>query len=307
MNVITDITELIGKTPLLRLTNFHVPEGVAVYAKLEMMNPGGSIKDRLGDMLIQEALASGRIQPGGVIIEATAGNTGIGLALNARKHGLRAIFCVPEHFSIEKQKIMQALGAKIVHTPKKDGMQGAIEKAILLEKEIENSYCVLQFKNRVNPLTYYKTLGPELWEALDGNIHTFVAGAGSGGTFAGTAAFLKEKNADIKTVIVEPEGSILNGGEPHAHKTEGIGMEFIPDYMDKSHFDAIYTVTDENAFSFVKEAAEKEGLLIGSSSGAALFAALEEAKRAPAGTNIVTIFPDSSDRYISKNIFGGGI
>ncbi len=307
MTVITDITELIGNTPLLRLKNFDVPKGVTVYAKLEMMNPGGSIKDRLGDMLIRDALESGKVKPGGVIIEATAGNTGIGLALSARKHGLQAIFCVPEHFSTEKQQIMQALGASIIHTPRQDGMQGAIQKAIQLETEIDNSYCVLQFKNQVNPSTYYKTLGPEIWEALDGNIHTFVAGAGSGGTFAGTASFLKEKNPAVKTVIVEPEGSILNGGEPHAHKTEGIGMEFIPDYMNKSHFDEIYTVTDENAFRLVKEAAEQEGLLIGSSSGAALYAALEEAKKASAGTNIVTVLPDSSDRYISKHIYEGGI
>ncbi|MCY7917810.1 O-acetylserine dependent cystathionine beta-synthase [Bacillus vallismortis] len=307
MAVITDITELIGNTPLLRLKNFDVPEGVTVYAKLEMMNPGGSIKDRLGDMLIRDALESGRVKPGGVIIEATAGNTGIGLALSARKYGLQAIFCVPEHFSTEKQQIMQALGASIIHTPRQDGMQGAIEKAIQLETEIKNSYCVLQFKNQVNPSTYYKTLGPEIWEALDGKIHTFVAGAGSGGTFAGTASFLKERNPTVKTVIVEPEGSILNGGEPHAHKTEGIGMEFIPGYMNESHFDEIYTVTDGDAFRLVKEAAEKEGLLIGSSSGAALYAALEEAKKASAGTNIVTVFPDSSDRYISKQIYEGGI
>ncbi|KXZ16600.1 cysteine synthase [Bacillus nakamurai] len=306
MNVITDVTELIGNTPLLRLNHFDIPEGTAVYAKLEMMNPGGSIKDRLGEMLIEDALQSGKLKSGGVIIEATAGNTGIGLALSARKHQLRAIFCVPEHFSREKQKIMEALGAEIVHTPREGGMQGAIQKALELEQEINNSYAVLQFKNRVNPLTYYRTLGPEIWEALSGNIHAFVAGAGSGGTFAGTAAYLKEKNPGIKTVIVEPEGSILNGGEPYAHKTEGIGMEFIPDYMDQSHFDAIYTVEDETAFSLVKEAAEKEGLLIGSSSGAALYAALQEAKKAPRGANIVTIFPDGSDRYISKNIFQGG-
>ncbi|WP_121642967.1 O-acetylserine dependent cystathionine beta-synthase [Bacillus vallismortis] len=307
MAVITDITELIGNTPLLRLKNFDVPEGVTVYAKLEMMNPGGSIKDRLGDMLIRDALESGRVKPGGVIIEATAGNTGIGLALSARKYGVQAIFCVPEHFSTEKQQIMQALGASIIHTPRQDGMQGAIQKAIQLETEIKNSYCVLQFENQVNPSTYYKTLGPEIWEALDGKIHTFVAGAGSGGTFAGTASFLKERNPAVKTVIVEPEGSILNGGEPHAHKTEGIGMEFIPGYMNESHFDEIYTVTDGDAFRLVKEAAEKEGLLIGSSSGAALYAALEEAKKASVGTNIVTVFPDSSDRYISKQIYEGGI
>lgn len=186
-------------------------------------------------------------------------------------------------------------------------MKGAIEKALELEKEIPNSYCILQFKNPVNPLAYYKALAPEIWDDLDGRIDVFVAGAGSGGTFAGTAKFLKEKNPSIKTVIVEPEGSILNGGEPHGHKTEGIGMEFIPEYMDESHFDEIYTVLDEDAFRLVKEAAEKEGLLIGSSSGAALFAALKEAEKAKAGTNIVTIFPDSSDRYLSKKIYEGGI
>ncbi|MBU8786921.1 MULTISPECIES: PLP-dependent cysteine synthase family protein [Bacillus] len=307
MNVITDITQLIGKTPLLKLQKFQTPKGVNIYAKLEMMNPGGSIKDRLGEMLIDEALSSGKLKPGGTVIEATAGNTGIGLALSARKHGITAVFCVPEHFSMEKQAIMKALGAKIVHTPRSKGMKGAIQKARELEKEIDGSYCVLQFENRVNPLVYYKTLGPEIWSDLDGQVDVFVAGAGSGGTFAGTARFLKEKNPSIKTVIVEPEGSILNGGKAHAHKTEGIGMEFIPGYMDKSHFDEVYTVLDDDAFRLVKEAAEKEGLLIGSSSGAALFAALKEAEKAGEGANIVTVFPDGSDRYVSKNIYEGGI
>lgn len=307
MNVITDITQLIGKTPLLKLQKFQTPRGVNIYAKLEMLNPGGSIKDRLGEMLIDEALSSGKLKPGGTVIEATAGNTGIGLALSARKYGITAVFCVPEHFSMEKQAIMKALGAKIVQTPRSKGMKGAIQKARELEKEIDGSYCVLQFENRVNPLVYYKTLGPEIWSDLDGQVDVFIAGVGSGGTFAGTARFLKEKNPSIKTVIVEPEGSILNGGEAHAHKTEGIGMEFIPEYMDQSHFDEIYTVLDDDAFRLVKEAAEKEGLLIGSSSGAALFAALKEAEKAEEGANIVTVFPDGSDRYVSKNIYEGGI
>ncbi|ASB88146.1 cysteine synthase family protein [Bacillus sonorensis] len=307
MNVVTDITQLIGETPLLQLLNIQQPKGVNIYAKLEMMNPGGSIKDRLGEMLIDEALSSGKLTPGGTVIEATAGNTGIGLALAARKHGITPVFCVPEHFSMEKQAIMKALGATIVNTPRSAGMKGAIEKALELKKETPDSYCVLQFKNQVNPLTYYKTLGPEIWNDLDGQVDVFVAGAGSGGTFAGTARFLKERNPAIKTVIVEPEGSILNGGEVHAHKTEGIGMEFIPEYMDQSHFDEIYTVSDDDAFRLVKEAAEKEGLLIGSSSGAALFAALKEAEKAKEGTNIVTVFPDGSDRYLSKKIYEGGI
>ncbi|WP_353856489.1 cysteine synthase family protein [Bacillus sp. Bos-x628] len=306
MVVIKDITELIGQTPLLKLSSIGVPEGVEVYAKLEMMNPGGSIKDRLGEMLIKEAFASGQLRPGGTVIEATAGNTGIGLALSARKYQLRTIFCVPEHFSQEKQQIMKALGAEIIHTPRKEGMKGAINKALELEASLDNAYCVLQFKNQVNPLTYYKTLGPELWTELHGKIDIFVAGAGSGGTFQGCAAYLKEQNHALKTVVVEPEGSILNGGEPGPHRTEGIGLEFIPDYMDTALFDQIYTVSDDDAFRMVKEAAEKEGILLGSSSGAALFAALEEAKKAAPGTVIVTVFPDSSDRYLSKGIYEGG-
>ncbi|TXK89532.1 cysteine synthase family protein, partial [Parageobacillus sp. SY1] len=208
---------------------------------------------------------------------------------------------------VEKQQIMKALGATIVHTPTSEGMQGAIRKAQELAKKIPNSYCPQQFANPANPRTYYKTLGPELWDDLDGQIDIFVAGAGSGGTFMGTATFLKEKNPNIKTVIVEPEGSILNGGEPGPHKTEGIGMEFLPDYMDPSYFDAIHTIRDEDAFKRVKELAKKEGLLVGSSSGAAFHAALLEAKKAKPGTNIVVIFPDSSERYLSKNIYEGGI
>ncbi|MGY8608366.1 PLP-dependent cysteine synthase family protein [Bacillus altitudinis] len=306
MAVIHDITELIGHTPLLKLSGMGVPAGVDVYAKLEMMNPGGSIKDRLGDMLIKEALASGKLRPGGTIIEATAGNTGIGLALSARKHQLHPIFCVPEHFSQEKQQLMKALGAEIIRTPRKDGMKGAIDRALELEASLDNAYCVLQFKNQVNPLTYYKTLGPEIWSDLQGNIDVFVAGAGSGGTFQGCAAYLKEQKEALKTVIVEPEGSILNGGKPGPHRTEGIGLEFIPDYMESTLFDEIYTVSDDDAFRMVKEAAEKEGVLLGSSSGAALFAALEEAKKASPGTVIVTIFPDSSERYLSKGIYEGG-
>ncbi|KPN15736.1 cysteine synthase [Bacillus australimaris] len=306
MAVIKDITELIGRTPLLKLSGIGIPEGVEVYAKLEMMNPGGSIKDRLGDMLIREALASGKLRPGGTIIEATAGNTGIGLALSARKHQLHTVFCVPEHFSQEKQQLMKALGAEIIHTPRNEGMKGAIDRALELEASLDNAYCVLQFKNQVNPLTYYKTLGPEIWSDLKGNIDVFVAGAGSGGTFQGCAAYLKEQHPSLKTVVVEPEGSILNGGDPGPHRTEGIGLEFIPEYMEPALFDDIYTVSDDDAFQMVKEAAEKEGVLIGSSSGAALFAALEEAKKAAPGTVIVTIFPDSSERYLSKGIYEGG-
>ncbi|OQP02627.1 cysteine synthase [Geobacillus sp. 44C] len=307
MRVAKNVHELIGYTPVVEITQIPLPKGVRIFAKLEYFNPGGSIKDRLGQELLRDALETGKLKEGGTIIEPTAGNTGIGLALAAIGKNINVIFCVPEKFSIEKQQIMKALGATIVHTPTSEGMQGAIRKAQELAREIPNSYCPQQFANPANPRTYYKTLGPELWDDLDGQIDIFVAGAGSGGTFMGTATFLKEKNPNIKTVIVEPEGSILNGGEPGPHKTEGIGMEFLPNYMDPSYFDAIHTIRDEDAFKWVKELAEKEGLLVGSSSGAAFHAALLEAKKAKPGTNIVVIFPDSSERYLSKKIYEGGI
>lgn len=307
MNVFKNVHGLIGNTPVVELTNFEVPEGVRLFAKLEFYNPGGSIKDRLGKELLEDAVRSGKLKEGGTIIEPTAGNTGIGLALAAVGTSYKVMVCMPEKFSVEKQELMKALGATIVHTPTPLGMKGAIEKAKELNKEIPNSYCPQQFGNPANPDTYYKTLGPELWEQLEGKVDVFVAGAGTGGTFMGTAKFLKEKNPEVKTVIVEPEGSILNGGESGPHKTEGIGMEFLPGYMDETYFNAIHTVYDVDAFNRVKELAQKEGLLVGSSSGAALHAALEEAKTAKAGTNIVMIFADSSERYLSKKIYEGGI
>ena len=218
MKVYKNVHELIGNTPIVEITQFSLPEGVRIFAKLEFMNPGGSVKDRLGIELLSEAFSSGKLQTGGTVIEPTAGNTGIGLALAAINKGVQVIFCVPEKFSMEKQEIMKALGAKIVHTPTEKGIKGAIAKAEELLKEIPGSYCPQQFANPANPATYYKTLGPELWDQLDGEIDVFVAGAGSGGTFMGTARFLKEQKKQIKTVIVEPEGSILNGGEPGPHK-----------------------------------------------------------------------------------------
>jgi O-acetylserine dependent cystathionine beta-synthase len=303
MAVYRSIHEMIGNTPLLELKNFSLPEGVRLFAKLEFLNPGGSVKDRLGMELIEDAFANKKITEGGTMIEPTAGNTGIGLAIAALNKNLHVIFCVPEHFSKEKQQIMQVLGAEIIHTPRDQGMKGAIEKTYALLDEIPNSFTPQQFANPANPRTYYKTLGPEIWNDLNGDITTFIAGAGSGGTFTGTAKYLKEKDEAIKTVIVEPEGSILNGGEPGPHDTEGIGMEFIPDYMNPSHFDEIYTIRDEEAFHMVKELAQKEGLLVGSSSGTAMAAALREAEQADSGTTIVTVFPDGSDRYLSKNIY----
>ncbi|MBO0959411.1 cysteine synthase family protein [Neobacillus sp. MM2021_6] len=307
MQVYKNVHELIGHTPIVEITQFSLPEGVRIFAKLEFMNPGGSVKDRLGVELLHEAFSSGKLRAGGTVIEPTAGNTGIGLALAAINKGVQVIFCVPEKFSMEKQEIMKALGARIVQTPTEKGIKGAIAKAEELLREIPGSYCPQQFANPANPATYYKTLGPELWDQLDGDIDIFVAGAGSGGTFTGTARYLKEQKKQIKTVIVEPQGSILNGGESGPHKTEGIGMEFLPPFMEPDYFDAIHTIADDDAFHYVKELAAKVGLLVGSSSGAAFYAAMKEAETAKAGTNIVVIFPDGSERYLSKKIFEGGI
>lgn len=307
MTVYRSIHEMIGQTPMLELTQFHLPNKVRLFAKLEYLNPGGSIKDRLGQELIEEAFKSGKLKAGGTIIEPTAGNTGIGLALAAINRGIHVIFVIPEKFSIEKQAIIKALGAEIVHTPTAEGIEGAIRKTNQLLEKIPDSYSPSQFSNPANPETYYKTLGPEIWKELNGEIDIFIAGAGSGGTFMGTARFLKEKNPMIKTVIVEPEGSIINGGVSRPHKTEGIGMEFLPDFMDPAYFDGIQTILDRDAFERVKELACKEGILAGSSSGAALHAAMMEAENAPPGSKIVTIFPDGSDRYLSKKIYEGGI
>lgn len=303
MALYKNIQELIGSTPLMEITNFSLPDGVRLFAKLEFLNPGGSIKDRLGMNLIHDAINSGKLKDGGTIIEPTAGNTGIGIALAAVNRGYRVIFVIPEHFSKEKQLLMRALGAEIVYTPREKGMRGAIEKTEQLLDEIPGSYSPQQFKNQANPDTYYRTLGPEILEDLRGDVSVFLAGAGTGGTFMGTARYLKEQNSNTKTVIVEPEGSVIAGGEAGPHRTEGIGMEFLPAYMDRAYFDEIYTITDKDAFHMVQELATREGLLVGSSSGSAMCAALKEAQAAKPGSNIVTIFPDSSDRYLSKDIY----
>ncbi|MTD30907.1 PLP-dependent cysteine synthase family protein [Planomicrobium sp. YIM 101495] len=303
MKFVTSIQQLIGNTPLMELTRVDIPNGCRIFAKLEMFNPGGSVKDRLGVSLIEDAEQRGVLHSGGTIVEPTAGNTGIGLAVAAIGKGYKVKFVVPEKFSQEKQALMRALGAEVINTPTAEGIKGAIAKAEALVEELD-AFSPSQFSNPANPETYVRTLGPELWEALDGRIDTFIAGAGSGGTFMGTARFLKDKNQAIKTVIVEPEGSILNGGTPGPHLTEGIGMEFLPGYMDKQLFDAIHTISDRDAFAALKELAAKEGLLVGSSSGAAFQAALKEAAAAKQGSHIVTVFADSSERYMSQDIYG---
>ena len=295
--------ELIGNTPIVEINQIPIPNNCRIFAKLEYLNPGGSVKDRLGLSLIEDAEQSGALKPGGTIIEPTAGNTGIGLALAAIGKGYHVKFVVPKKFSVEKQTLMRALGAEIINTETELGMTGAIEKAHELVSEIPGAYSPSQFSNPANPATYVKTLGPELWNDMDGQIDIFVAGAGTGGTFMGTAEYLKMKNRLVKTVIVEPEGSILNGGQAGPHVTEGIGMEFIPKYMDTSYFDAIHTISDREAFTQLRKLAKYEGLLVGSSSGTAFCGALREAENAKEGSHIVTIFPDSSERYLSQHIY----
>ncbi|AUJ32211.1 MAG: cysteine synthase family protein [Liquorilactobacillus nagelii] len=299
------VSELIGHTPLFEIKT-KVPKGSKIFAKLEMFNPGGSIKDRLGKYLIEQAWQHQQINSTSTIIEPTAGNTGIGLALAALEANLKTILVVPEKFSQEKQVLMQALGAKLIHTPSEAGITGAIQKAKELNKQISNSYLPLQFENPGNPAAYYESIAPEILKEFQANQLTldgFVAGVGSGGTFVGMARYFKEKAPQIKTAIVEPAGSILNGGPQHAHRTEGIGVEFIPPFLNRKDVDQIFTISDQAAFTWVKQLAKTNGLLIGSSSGAALEASLKLADQLPAGSNIVTVFPDSSERYLSQQIY----
>lgn len=301
--LIHSISELIGHTPLIDL-QINIPNHSHIYAKLEMFNPGGSIKDRLGQYMIQDAINRGQVTEGvTTIIEPTAGNTGIGVALAAQQHHLPTILVVPEKFSFEKQQLMKALGAKLINTPSDQGIKGAIEKAEALHDQIPNSFVPMQFKNPANPDTYYHTLAQELLDDLSDPIDAFVAGAGSGGTFAGVARYLKEQNPATQTIVVEPEGSILNGGPAHPHRTEGIGVEFVPPFFKDVQIDKTLTIADADAFHQVRELAKKQGLFIGSSSGAALAASLKVAKELPENSTIVTIFPDSSERYMSENIY----
>ncbi|MFO7312163.1 MAG: cysteine synthase A [Bacillota bacterium] len=301
--VYESVVDLIGGTPLVRIRKFEGLDRVRLYAKLEFFNPGGSVKDRIGPHMIRAAESQGKLRPGGTIIEPTAGNTGIGLALAALEKGYRVILVVPEHFSQEKQALMKALGAEIVNTPREKGMAGAIEKAKELAAQIENSFIPQQFANPANPQAHYDTTGPEIYEQLQGQIDIFVAGVGTGGTFTGTARYLKEKIPGLRAVAVEPEGSILCGGQPGPHRTEGIGVEFIPETLDTRLIDKVYTVSDDDAFAMVKELARREGILCGSSSGAAFYAAWQEAKQARPGSTVVVVFPDSSERYLSKGIY----
>ncbi|MBO0576262.1 cysteine synthase A [Clostridium botulinum] len=302
MKYLDSIKELIGNTPILKLNNLNIKPGVNVFVKLETNNPGGSVKDRIGIYMIEQAEKEGKLKKGYTIVEATAGNTGIGVALAAINKGYNVIFVVPEKFSVEKQTLMRALGAKIINTPKKDGMLGAVAKANELLKTIENSISLKQFENEANPIAHYKTTGPEIYEDMDGKIDYFLSGAGSGGTFTGVMKFLKEKDENIKGVLADPKGSTMGGGEKESYDIEGIGNDFIPDTMDMSLVDKVIKVNDEEAYEMVKLLALKEGLIVGSSSGAAVSAALKLAEKIDKG-NIVTVLPDRGDRYFSKNIY----
>ncbi|WP_415347120.1 PLP-dependent cysteine synthase family protein [Clostridium perfringens] len=302
MKYYNDIRDLIGNTPILKLNNISTKEGVNIYAKIEGTSPGGSCKDRVGIYMVEKAEKEGKLKSGSTIIEATAGNTGIGIALAAINKGYKIIFIVPDKFSIEKQKIMKALGAEIINTPKEEGMEGAINLANSLLSEIPNSLSLNQFKNEANPLAHYETTGRELYDGLDGQIDYFVAGAGSGGTISGVLKFLKENISEVKGILADPVGSIIGGGQCGTYKIEGIGNNFIPETMDMSLVDDVIKVNDEEAFDAVKLLAKKEGLIVGSSSGAAFAAALKLAEKIDKG-NIVTIFPDRGDRYFSTDLF----
>ena len=301
-NVYENVREMIGNTPMLKLSHMGVKPGVNIYAKLELMNPAGSVKDRVGVYMIDDAIRKGLLKEGGTIIDATAGNTGIGIAVAALNQGIRVIFTVPEKFSIEKQKVMRALGAEIVHTSREGGMLGAEQKAEELLKTIPGSISLRQFRNPANPLAHYETTGPEIYKQLDGKIDYFVAGAGSGGTFSGVVKYLKEQNSSIKGILADPYGSTIGGGEHFDYDIEGIGNDFIADTMDITLVDKVIKVTDDEAFDTVKRLAKHEGILAGSSSGAALSAALRLAEEIDEG-NIVTVFPDRGDRYLSKGLF----
>ena len=302
MDVYMSIQDMIGNTPMLKLNNMGIREQVGVYAKLELLNPEGSIKDRVGMYMLNEAIESGRLQPGGTIVEATAGNTGIGIAIAALNRGYQVIFTVPTKFSVEKQKIMKALGAKVVNTSREEGMLGAEKKAEELIKEIPGAISLGQFHNPANPLAHYETTGPEIYRQMDGKIDYFVAGAGSGGTFSGVMRYLKEKNPAIKGVLADPVGSVIGGGEHADYDIEGIGNDFIADTMDMSLVDMVIKVTDQDAFNMSRLLAEKEGVLAGTSSGAALSAAIRLSQRTDHG-NIVVVFPDKGERYLSKGLY----
>ncbi|MDD6882480.1 MAG: cysteine synthase family protein [Eubacteriales bacterium] len=293
---------LIGNTPLVKLNHLELPEDARLFAKLELYNPAGSVKDRIGKYMLDDAESKGRLLPGGTIVEATAGNTGLGIAFAALNRGYRVIFVVPTKFSQEKQTLMHALGAEIINTPREKGMLGAEAKAIQLRDSIPGAISLEQFHNQSNPLAHYETTGPEIWRDLDGKIDYLVAGAGSGGTYTGVVRYLKEQNPAVRGILADPVGSTMGGGEHGDYDIEGIGNDFIADTMDMSLVDRVIKITDQEAFDNARFLAKTEGIFAGSSSGAALAAARKLIDSGAKG-NIVAIFPDRGDRYFSKGLY----
>lgn len=307
MKIYERATDLIGHTPLLRLSNIIKKHGLEadIYAKLEYFNPAGSVKDRIAKAMIDDAEAKGKLKPGSVIIEPTSGNTGIGLASVAAARGYRIILTMPETMSVERRNLLKAYGAEIVLTEGAKGMKGAIEKADELAKNTPGSFIPSQFSNPANPAAHFASTGPEIWDDTDGKVDIFVAGVGTGGTLTGVGKYLKSKNSDVKVVAVEPAGSpVLSKGTAGPHKIQGIGAGFVPDTLDTSVYDEILPIENDDAFSTGREIARSEGVLVGISSGAAVFAAIELAKRPEnKGKKIVVLLPDTGDRYLSTPMF----
>ena len=305
--IYTSADQLVGHTPLLELTHIEKAHGLKakILAKLEYFNPAGSVKDRIAKAMVDDAEAKGLLKPGSVIIEPTSGNTGIGLASVAAARGYRIIIVMPETMSVERRQLMKAYGAELVLTEGVKGMKGAIAKADELAKEIPNSFVAGQFVNPANPKAHYETTGPEIWADTDGQVDIFVAGVGTGGTITGTGKFLKEQKPDVKVVAVEPKTSaVLSTGVAGSHKIQGIGAGFVPDVLDTHIYDEIIPVDNDDAFAVGKEVGKREGVLVGISSGAAVWAAIELAKRPEnAGKNIVVLLPDTGDRYLSTPLF----
>lgn len=308
MTVYASVAELIGNTPLVELVNYEANNNLdaTIVGKVESFNPAGSVKDRIAKAMIDDALAAGKIDDDTVLIEPTSGNTGIGLAALAAARGMRLIITMPETMSIERRNLMKAYGAELVLTDGAQGMKGAIARADELAAEIPNSFIVGQFTNPANPAVHEATTGPEIWEATGGDVDIFVAGVGTGGTVSGTGAYLKRMNPDVRVVAVEPAASpVLSEGRAGAHKIQGIGAGFVPETLNTEVYDEVITVADEDAFAVGRELAAKEGLLVGISSGAAVAAATELARRPEnKGKTIVVILPDTGERYLTTAMFG---